>query len=163
MINFLGSQSCNPSSTTVTVRILENNTIKANDTIKVNKNTHNVTIPIVISYSNGTNVTNLNITKEDLKLYLNNGTDNITVEDFTLTGQPGNYTINFIKENIDNSQLFIVYKEGSLDEANKTINITEFINAKIEVVNAVADYQTGNFTFVLKDADTGEVLPNTML
>lgn len=161
LINFLGSQSCNPSSTTVTVRILENNTINANDTIKVNKNTHNVTIPIVISYSNGTNVTILNVTKEDLKLYLkyNNGTENITVEidEFDYFNQ----TIHFNRENIDNSQLIIVYKEGSLDETNKTINITEFINAKIEVVNAVADYQTGNFTFVLKDADTGEVLPNT--
>ena len=167
LINFLGSQSCNPSSTTVTVRILANNTIKANDTIKVNKNTHNVTIPIVISYSNGTNVTNLTVTEDDLKLYLKyyNGTENITIEinkdEYELTGQPGNYTINFINDKVDNSQLTIVYKEGSFNETNKTINITEFINAKIEVQNAVADYQTGNFTFVLKDADTNLPLANT--
>lgn len=167
LINFLGSQSCNPNSTTVTVRILANNTIKANSTIKANKNTHNVTIPIVISNSNGTNITNLTVNLGDLKLYLKyyNGTENITVpiEGFTLTGQPGNYTINFVNENIDNSQLTIVYKEGDIDEVNKTINITEFINAKIEVQNAVADYQTGNFTFVLKDADTNQPLANTTI
>lgn len=157
-IKFLGSQSCNPSETTVTVKILANTTIKANDTIKVNQNSKNVTVPIVISYSNGTNVTNLNVTKDDLKVYLKTNGETIEITDYNLN----NSTIGFVNENIqDKSQLVIVYKEGSLDEANKTINITTYINAKIEAQNVVVDYQSGNFTFLLKDADTGAVLPNT--
>lgn len=157
-IKFLGSQSCNPSETTVTVKILANTTIKANDTIKVNQNFKNVTVPIVISYSNGTNVTNLNVTKDDLKVYLKTNGETIEITDYNLN----NSTIGFVNENIqDKSQLVIVYKEGSLDEANKTINLTTFFNAKIEAQNVVVDYQSGNFTFLLKDADTGAVLPNT--
>lgn len=156
-IKFLGSQSCNPSETTVTVKILANTTIKANDTIKVNQNSKNVTVPIVISYSNGTNVTNLNVTKDDLKVYLKTNGETIEITDYNLN----NSTIGFVNENIqDKSQLVIVYKEGSLDEANKTINITTYINAKIEAQNVVVDYQSGNFTFLLKDADTGAVVPN---
>ena len=161
----------------IKIIIIDNNTIKANDTL--NKTVHDskdINIPIVITNgyfdveTNKTIVTNLTVEKEDLTLIFkyNNGTENITevipIGNFNLTGQPGNYTISFTNDTLkDDGELTIIYKNDTLSEANKTIKFTRFTNVLIEVKNAVVDFQTGNFTFVLKDAETNATLPNVTI
>lgn len=184
VIKYLGNENYIASEKTITVSILANNTIKANDTIKVNNHTQNVTIPIVIVNTNvttayneetgknetTTTVTNLTVTKEDLIVLLTyfNGTENITevITDYDLTGEPGNYTINFTTDKLDHSELFIVYANETENETNKTITLIGYLNAKIIPITVVADYQNGNFTFKLVDADYEDedhVLANTTI
>ena len=151
LIKFLGTDNCNPSNTTITLSILENNTLNANGTIKVNNSTKNVTIPFsVINYNivnitdeNGENTTNLTVNNltvltGDLKLVLkyDNGTENVTVEitDFTLEGEEGNYTISFITDlnftaDFYKANLTIIYKNDTLNETSKTVNIKAFAEA----------------------------------
>lgn len=173
LIKFLGTDNCNPSNTTITLSILENNTLNANGTIKVNNSTKNVTIPFsVINYNivnitdeNGENTTNLTVNNltvltGDLKLVLkyDNGTENVTVEitDFTLEGEEGNYTISFITDlnftaDFYKANLTIIYKNDTLNETSKTVNIKAFAEASIEPVVSEADYQFGEFKFRLVD------------
>ena len=182
-IEFIGTESANPSNISITLHILENNTIDASDSIEVNNSTKNVTIPFKISNTNITvipdpetgenvtnvNVTNLTVTKEDLKLILkyDNGTENISSEitDFELIGNEGNYTINFTTDleftsEFYQAELIIIYKNGTSSEANKTINLKAFIDAYIDPIVSEADYQFGEFKFKLVDAETGEPLVN---
>ena len=173
LIKFLGTDNCNPSNTTITLSILENNTLNANGTIKVNNSTKNVTIPFsVINYNivnitdeNGENTTNLTVNNltvltGDLKLVLkyDNGTENVTVEitDFTLEGEEGNYTISFITDlnftaDFYKANLTIIYKNDTLNETSKTVNIKAFAEASIEPVVSEADYKFGEFKFRLVD------------
>lgn len=179
LIKYLSNnENCNPSNTTFILSILANNTIKANDTIRVNNHTKNVTIPIVISNSNITNesgtptvnVTNLTVTQDDLILLLTyfNGTDNNTItilnSEYELTGEEGNYTISFIipDDKLD-SKLDIIFANGTLNETNKTVKLLRTVNACIVPQNIVVDYQDGSFTFKLLDAESGEILPNTTI
>ena len=181
LIKFLGTDNCNPSNTTITLSILENNTLNANGTIKVNNSTKNVTIPFsVINYNivnitdeNGENTTNLTVNNltvltGDLKLVLkyDNGTENVTVEitDFTLEGEEGNYTISFITDlnftaDFYKANLTIIYKNDTLNETSKTVNIKAFAEASIEPVVSEADYQFGEFKFRLVDG-LGNPIPN---
>ena len=180
-IVYSGNDNCNGSDKTITLTVLANNTITADDTIKVNNHTQNVTIPIVVTNTNITttyneeteknetnvNVTNLTVTKEDLIILLTyfDGTDNITEviasDDYNLTGEPGNYTINFFTDKLDNSTVTIIFANDTFNEANKTLNLIGFINANIIPINVIVDFQDGNFTFKLVDADTEDILPNT--
>ena len=181
LIKFLGTDNCNPSNTTITLSILENNTLNANGTIKVNNSTKNVTIPFsVINYNivnitdeNGENTTNLTVNNltvltGDLKLVLkyDNGTENVTVEitDFTLEGEEGNYTISFITDlnftaDFYKANLTIIYKNDTLNETSKTVNIKAFAEASIEPVVSEAEYQFGEFKFRLVDG-LGNPIPN---
>ena len=181
-IIFHGTENTNPSNATITLSILENNTIKANDTLKVNNSTKNVTIPFSVintgiinvtdeetgENSTELNVTNLTVVAEDLKLLItyDNGTENITVPitDFDLTGDVGNYTISFITElnftaDFYKANLTVIYKNGTLNETNKTIGLTAF--AEVYIVPEVneTDYQFGEFKFKLVDGN-GQPLAN---
>ena len=175
VIKFLGTNNCYESNKTITLSILENNTFVANDTVKVNNSTRNVTIPFYITNSDiinitdeetgenttTVNVTNLTVEKEDIKIIVsfNNETINLTGDDFNLSGEPGNYTLNFnltdLNFTVDSYQanITIVYKEGDLNETNKTIGLTAFADVSIVPIDGgdKADYQFGQFKFQLVD------------
>ncbi len=146
------------------IKIVDKNTIIADGTINVNNHTHNVTIPIsvnhttIISYDgkNSTNVTVLNLTQDNIVLVLayNNGTDNLTITDFELNGDNGNYTISFLitDEQLNSTKLTIIYGNGTLNETNKTVTLKGIVEAYIVPINVSADYQDGEFKFQVFDA-----------
>lgn len=158
------------------IRFIGWNTIISDSTIKVNNNTHNVSIPIIINHTamiiydgkNITNVTTLNFSESDISLVVKyeNGEGNITetlpLSDF-LSGENGNYTINFIipSDKFNNTALTIIYKNQYLDETNKTIQLEGVIEGKIVPINLTADYQDGQFIFLINDTVTGLPIANT--
>jgi len=178
LIKYKGNDNCEESQITFELHIVENNTITANDTIKVNDSNKTITIPFSITNSqivnvtneetgeNSTinNVTNLTVTKEDLILIViyDNGTENVTVnidqDNFNLNGTEGNYSLELtvpidFNNTLYKAQLVIIYANDTLNETNKTINLVAFKELFIVPVDDgyKADYQFGNFTFQLVD------------
>ena len=178
VIKYLGNENCNESYIAFELHIVENNTITANDTIKVNDSNKTITIPFSITNSqivnvtneetgeNSTinNVTNLTVEKDDLVLIIkyDNGTENVTdvidSDNFNLTGELGNYSIELtvpieFNTTLYKAQLVIIYQNDTLNETNKTINLVAFKEVFIVPVDGgdKADYQFGNFTFKLVD------------
>ena len=177
-IHYNGTDNCEGSNISFYLHIVENNTITANDTFKVNDSNKTITIPFSITNSqfvtvedeetgeNKTinNVTNLTVEKNNLTLILlyDNGTENVTdvvdPNEFNLTGELGNYSIE-LNVHIDfnttlyKAQLVIIYANNSLNETNKTINLVAFKEVFIDFGEDgnKADYQFGNFTFTLVD------------
>ena len=183
-IHYLGNVNCEENITTFALHILENNTIIANDTFKVNNSNKTITIPFsIINSGNVTveneetgesstinNVSNLTVTEQDLVLLViyDNGTENVTVvidsDNFTLNGTEGNYSIELtvpidFNTTLYKAQLVIIYKNDTLNETNKTINLTAFAEANIVSEVNVAPYQFGEFRFRLVDA-AGQPLAN---
>lgn len=160
------------NETTKEISFIVKNTIISDNTINVNNHTHNVSIPIsvnrttVISYDgkNITNETTLNFTKGDIALVIKyengeeNKTETLDITDF-LSGENGNYTINFIipSEKFNNTVLTVIYKNQTLDATNKTIKLNGIIEANIVPINVTADYQDGQFVFLLNDTVTGPI------
>ena len=160
------------NETTKEISFIVKNTIISDNTINVNNHTHNVSIPIsvnrttVISYDgkNITNETTLNFTEGDIALVIKyengeeNKTETLDITDF-LSGENGNYTINFIipSEKFNNTVLTVIYKNQTLDETNKTIKLNGIIEANIVPINVTADYQDGQFVFLLNDTVTGPI------
>ena len=180
VIKYLGNENCNESEIEFELHIVENNTITANDTIKVNDSNKTITIPFSISNSqivnvtdeetgeNTTinNVTNITVDAQNLLLFItyDNGTENVTVvmdyNNFTLTGTEGNYSIELtvpidFNNTLYKAQLVIIYANDTLNETNKTINLVAFKEVFIVPVYGgdKADYQFGNFTFQLVDGN----------
>ena len=178
VIKYLGNENCNESYIEFELHIVENNTITANDTIKVNDSNKTITIPFSITNSqivnvtneetgeNSTinNVTNLTVEKDDLVLIIkyDNGTENVTdvidPDNFNLTGELGNYSIELtvpieFNTTLYKAHLVIIYQNDTLNETNKTINLVAFKEVFIVPVDGgdKADYQFGNFTFKLVD------------
>ena len=155
---------------------IDKNTIICDSTIKVNNNTRNVSIPIIINHTtmiiydgkNITNVTTLNLSESDISLVVKyendegNITETLPLSDF-LSGENGNYTINFIipSDKFNNTALTIIYKNQFLDETNKTIQLEGVIEGKIVPINLTADYQDGQFIFLINDTVTGLPIANT--
>ena len=86
------------------------------------------------------------------------------ITDFTLEGEEGNYTISFITDlnftaDFYKANLTIIYKNDTLNETSKTVNIKAFAEASIEPVVSEADYQFGEFKFRLVDG-LGNPIPN---
>ena len=178
VIKYEGNDNCEASEITFYLYIVENNTITANDTIKVNDSNKTITIPFSITNSqivnvtdeetgeNSTivNVTNKTVDAENLLLVItyDNGTENVTVvmdyNNFTLNGTEGNYSIELtvpieFNTTLYKAQLVIIYQNDTLNETNKTINLVAFKELFIVPVDDgdKADYQFGNFTFKLVD------------
>ena len=93
-----------------------------------------------------------------------NGTENVTdvidPDNFNLTGELGNYSIELtvpieFNTTLYKAQLVIIYKNDTLNETNKTINLVAFKEVFIDFGEDgnKADYQFGNFTFTLVDAN----------
>ena len=189
LIVFSGTDNCDSSNKTITLRILENNTINANSTINVNNSTKEVIIPFNVTNTRITNttgedgeiVTNVNVTnltdlEGNLALILkyfnqsSNATEEIPITDFILVSpgeDGGNYTINFTLPDLSFNkdfyklELVLIYKNDTLNETNRTINLKVFAEAHIVVVEgySVADYQFGEFKFRLLD-ENNNPLPN---
>ncbi len=181
VIKYLGNENCNESEIEFELHIVENNTITANETIKVNDSNKTIIIPFSITNSqivnvtheetgeNSTinNVTNLTVEKDDdlvLIIKYDNGTENVTdvidPDNFNLTGELGNYSIELtvpieFNTTLYKAQLVIIYKNDTLNETNKTINLVAFKEVFIDFGEDgnKADYQFGNFTFTLVDAN----------
>ncbi len=185
VIKYEGNDNCNGSNITFELHIVENNTITANDTFKVNDSNKTITIPFSITNSqivnvtdeetgeNSTinNVTNVTVTKENLVLIIkyDNGTENVTVvvepNNYNLTGELGNYSIELtvpieFNTTLYKAQLVIIYANDTLNETNKTINLVAFKEVSVIPVDDgdKADYQFGNFTFKLVDANDQTVI-----
>lgn len=185
LIKYEGNDNCEESQITFELHIVENNTITANDTFKVNDSNKTITIPFSITNSqivnvtgeetgeNSTivNVTNKTVDAENLLLVLtyDNGTENITIvmnhNNFTLTGTEGNYSIELtvpieFNTTLYKAQLVIIYANDTLNETNKTINLVAFKEVIVIPVDDgdKADYQFGNFTFKLVDANNQTVI-----
>ena len=177
-IEYSGNDNCEKSNITFELHIVENNTIIANDTIKVNDSNKTITIPFSITNSqivnvtdeetgeNSTivNVTNKTVDAENLLLVItyDNGTENVTVvmdkNNFTFIDNEGNYSIELtvpidFNTTLFKAQLVIIYANDTLNETNKTINLVAFKEVFIVPVDGgdKADYQFGNFTFKLVD------------
>lgn len=185
-ITYNGTDNCERSEIAFELHIVENNTITANDTFKVNDSNRTITIPFSITNSeiitvedeetgeNKTinNVTNLNVTKGNLTLILSydNGIENVTVnidsEEFTLIDNEGNYSIELtvpidFNTTLYKAQLVIIFANNTLNETNKTINLVAFKEVSVIPVDDdgdKADYQFGNFTFKLVDANNQNVI-----
>ncbi len=185
-ITYNGTNNCEGSEIAFELHIVENNTITANDTFKVNDSNRTITIPFSITNSeiitvedeetgeNKTinNVTNLNVTKGNLTLILSydNGIENVTVnidsEEFTLIDNEGNYSIELtvpidFNTTLYKAQLVIIFANNTLNETNKTINLVAFKEVSVIPVDDdgdKADYQFGNFTFKLVDANNQTVI-----
>ena len=187
LIKYEGNDNCEESQITFELHIVENNTITANDTFKVNDSNKTITIPFSITNSQIVNVTDeetgenstiVNVTNKTvdaeknllLVLTYDNGTENITVvmnhNNFTLTGTEGNYSIELtvpieFNTTLYKAQLVIIYANDTLNETNKTINLVAFKEVSVIPVDDdgdKADYQFGNFTFKLVDANNQTVI-----
>ena len=122
---------------------------------------------------NATSAINVNSTKKgEIKFSIVNGNETITVAldelNMTATYTVGNETkaIQVIPISLDNGTLIFTLENGNfttailtIDYKNgtalKNVTLTRIYNARIEIVNAVNEYRTGNFTFRLVDVDDG--------
>ena len=127
----------NMNTTSVNV----NSTLKGE--IKINNITDGVT-----NYTVTIDELNITITYQD-----GNVTKNITAKEIKFV----NNTITFELENgnFTKASMIIQYRN-----ATTTVALNRIFNIKIEVINNVAEYQTGNFTYKLVDTDTNESLAN---
>ena len=120
---------------------------------------------------NATTPANINSSKKgEIKvgLIIGNETENIDVSKVGLnvTYKNGNNTevIPVTADKYENGTLYITLENGNFTTAtltitydNTTANVTlnRIYNAKIEIINGVNEYKTGNFTFRLVDLDDG--------
>ena len=147
----------------IIVSILENNTINADGTIYVNNHTKNVTIPINITNGNST----VTLDKGNITLVLKylDGEENVTVQitDFDLTPEDGNYVINFTTDHFDDSELTIIYANGTLNETEKTLTLKWYIDVNIVPAVTSADYRQGEFNFTVVDVDGNPIANATII
>ena len=133
-------------------------------------------IALTVYGINATSPVNVNSTKKgEVKINIVNGNGNITIskDDLTLnvTYKDGNDTkvIAITDYKVENGTLYFTLENGNFTaatlnikynntEANVTLN--RIYNVKIIPINVANDYQDGNFTFQLVDADTGDILSN---
>ena len=134
----------------------------------------NVTLTVYgINATSPVEVNSTNITEVKIKVVNGNETVDITSDDLivNVTYKNGNDTleIKVLKKEIKNGTLILTLENGNFTtatlnikynstEANVTLN--RIYNVKIIPINVANDYQDGNFTFQLVDADTGDILSN---
>ena len=148
IITYLGNDNYTNSSTNITLSVVGNYTMTVPASVNVNS-TKIVVIPIEITNS----VDAYEINKDNLTLVLsyteNNETINRTIDSFELI----NGTIKFIYDaNITKSTVTINYTDERLSLSQNT-TINKIINGEIIILNAEAEYRSGNFTFLLVDVD----------
>jgi hypothetical protein len=136
----------------------------------------NKTIALTVYGINTTASANINSTKKgEIKVGINNGTDliNITKDqlNLTVTYKVGNDTFNITvtEYDINNGTLTFTLENGNFTtatltikylNATKEVKLNRIYNAIFKPVNLYADYQDGNFTFLVIDADDGNPLVN---
>jgi len=148
VIKYLGNANYTASSTEILVSVVGDKFIDATSSVNVNS-TKKVSIPIKLTDS----VNYYDIDKDKLALivfYKNgNSTLNKTISDFEFV----NGTLTFTYDlNVTTATANIAYAEEN-KTLTRNVTVNRIYNAKIEVVNAVNDYQTGTFTFKVTDID----------
>ena len=154
IINYLGNEIYKNSTAKVILSIYGNNTIKSADSVNVNS-TKNVEIPLNITDG----VENKNVTGK-FSGSISYTQNNLTVST-SLTGisyKNGKVTFKYtLPDTISSSTVTLVYNDNG-EKISKNITLNRIFNAKIEIINTVAEYQNGNFTFKLVDTDDANVI-----
>ena len=158
-ILYKGNDTYGNATANVILNIYKNMTLEAPSSIDVNT-TKNATISF--NLTNG--IDYLNLTKEDIDnknltvvvTYLNETNETVTVDISNTTLE--NNTITFIlnDNNFTSGNVTLSYNKTY----NATVALNNIVNVIITPINTNGSYQTGNLTFKVTDADTGNILTN---
>lgn len=158
-IFYKGNDTYGNATKDVIVNVYKNMTIEAPSAIDVNT-TKNATISF--NLTNGIdyiNLTNDDITNGNLTVivtYLNETNETVTVTYSNINLENNTITFTLDNNNFTNGNVTISYNETY----NATVALNNIFNAEIIPINVVAEYGCDNFTFELRDIDTGELLKN---
>lgn len=155
LISYLGNSNYNKSSTKVVLSIFGNYTIQSPTSVNVNS-TQIIEIPLNVT--NGVDIKAINENDFNAALTYKEGNNTTTITLYVLDYKNGKLALNYpIADNITSSTIALTYN-GSEERLTKNITANRIYNAKLEVINAVNEYQNGNFTFKFTDEDSGSVL-----
>ena len=162
IVKYLGNDAYAGSQANVKLTILENNNFKVNDTINVNSHNKTIVIPIELKDSSNKKIV---LNKEDLKVIYEyySASQKKTISNEITDYALNDSAISFEKDDLNKAKVTITYKDGTFNKTQAVVKINEYLNAEIIPINVKADFQDGNFTFKLVDADTGDILPNTTI
>lgn len=150
-VNFTGNDVYSDASKNVVLKIIG----FANNATSVNANSNKtVEIKLNVTDKNKTydvGATDLNITASYMD---GNKTVNLTITDISVV----NNTLTFKVDSLNFTKANLTIKYKDLAVYNTTLN--RVYNVVAEVINNNAQYQSGNFTYRIVDAGTGEVLSN---
>ena len=148
-ISYLGNENYTASSANILLSIVGEKYLNTTTSVNVNS-TQKVLIPITLT--DGVNV--YEIDKNNLELVANytegNDTINKTINNFEFVNGVIAYTYDL---NVSSCTLNIAYTEENKTYKN-ALTVNRIYNAKIETLNTVNEYQSGNFTFKVTDIDT---------
>ena len=147
-IKYLGKNSYIASMKNITLTVYG-----INATASTNVNSSKKGEVKVVEIINGTE--KINVTKEDLNI--------------TVTYKDGNATKNITAtiDKYENGTLYFTLANGNFTTATlnikyrnteKNVTLNRIYNAKIEIINSVNEYKTGNFTFKLVDVDDNSTI-----
>ena len=157
VISYLGNSNYNKSSTKMILSIVGNYTIQAPNSVNVNSTK---TIEIPLNITNGVDIKNVNPSDFTANLNYKDG-NNTTTIGLNIKGyKNGKLILDYpLANNISSSTIALVYT-GEEGELSKNITLSRIYNAKLDIINAVNEYQNGNFTFKFTDADDGTIFSN---
>lgn len=158
IIKYLGNDLYTNSSKNIILAIFGDYEIQSPNSIDINSTNKGV-LPLNITDG----LKNIEITGDfNATLSYKEG-NNTTSIPLTVLYENGNLIFDYsLPSNITSSTLALVYTENE-NKASKNITLNRIFNAKIEIINNVNEYQTGNFTFKLVDTDTNKGLAGKSL
>ena len=153
-----------------TIRFSETNAITITDNITVDYGNKNITVPIIVNHTNKilyddveiVNVTTINLGNNDIILVLtyvdDEGNHTLEITEFEFVEDEGKYNISYVYNvPLNNATLTLVYANGTLNEAKRTIKFettnTILTNATIKVNN-----HTHNVTLPLSINQTSKII-----
>ena len=162
IINYLGNQNYNKSSTNIILSIVGNNyTMQTPTSVDVNS-TRIIEIPLNIT--NGVDIRNV---KEDdfnatLSYKEGNDTTTINITKMILDYKNGKLALNYpLADDITTSTIALVYT-GEGDKLSKNITLNRIFNVKVDVIINETEYKSGAFEFKLTDVDAGAIVNKTV-
>ena len=159
IINYLGNQNYNKSSTNIILSIVGNNyTMQTPTSVDVNS-TRIIEIPLNIT--NGVDIRNVKEDDFNATLSYKEGNDTVTEKLTILDYKNGKLSLIYpLADDIVSSTIALVYKE---DKLSKNITLNRIFNVKIEVINNETEYKSGVFEFKLTDIDGGDIKNKTVV
>ena len=159
IINYLGNQNYNKSSTNIILSIVGNNyTMQTPTSVDVNS-TRIIEIPLNIT--NGVDIRNVKEDDFNATLSYKEGNDTVTEKLTILDYKKGKLSLIYpLADDIVSSTIALVYKE---DKLSKNITLNRIFNVKIEVINNETEYKSGVFEFKLTDIDGGDIKNKTVV
>ena len=159
IINYLGNQNYNKSSTNIILSIVGNNyTMQTPTSVDVNS-TGIIEIPLNIT--NGVDIRNVKEDDFNATLSYKEGNDTVTEKLTILDYKNGKLSLIYpLADDIVSSTIALVYKE---DKLSKNITLNRIFNVKIEVINNETEYKSGVFEFKLTDIDGGDIKNKTVV